>query len=218
MAFAPGDPIMERINTNAFSGEFEGENHFLMYPETAKMNHDCRPNAMYSYNSKTLVHSTRASRTIRAGEEITIPYNNILQSRERRQNELARFWGFTCGCALCSGSEEHTHESDARISRIVHLQNALADWSRESMGTPGAAEKLISLYEEEGIHAAKGTGHMFAALAYNAVGDTHMAKAHAEQALKSGLVNNALGDRDEDEMKDLLAWPEGHWSYMARRR
>jgi hypothetical protein len=30
-----GDPIMERINTNAFLGEFEGAPHFLFYPETA---------------------------------------------------------------------------------------------------------------------------------------------------------------------------------------
>lgn len=35
MAGSEGDPIMERINTNAFSGEFEGVPHFLMYPETA---------------------------------------------------------------------------------------------------------------------------------------------------------------------------------------
>ena len=35
MAGSAGDPIMERLNTNAFSGEFEGSSHFLMYPETA---------------------------------------------------------------------------------------------------------------------------------------------------------------------------------------
>lgn len=35
MAGSEGDPIMERVNTNAFSGDFEGEPHFLMYPETA---------------------------------------------------------------------------------------------------------------------------------------------------------------------------------------
>ena len=57
----PGDPVMERINTNAFLGDFEGAPHFLLYPETAVrkqspchviptklfcfqlMNHDCRP-------------------------------------------------------------------------------------------------------------------------------------------------------------------------------
>lgn len=35
MAGSKGDPIMERINTNAFSGEFEDVPHFLLYPETA---------------------------------------------------------------------------------------------------------------------------------------------------------------------------------------
>jgi len=30
-----GDPIMERINTNAFAGEFGGSPHFMMYPEAA---------------------------------------------------------------------------------------------------------------------------------------------------------------------------------------
>jgi hypothetical protein len=30
-----GDPIMERVNTNAFAGEFEGAAHFLLYPETS---------------------------------------------------------------------------------------------------------------------------------------------------------------------------------------
>jgi hypothetical protein len=34
-AHSPGDPIMERINTNAFAGDFEGAPHFLLCPETA---------------------------------------------------------------------------------------------------------------------------------------------------------------------------------------
>jgi hypothetical protein len=34
-ANSPGDPIMERINTNAFAGDFEEAPHFLLYPETA---------------------------------------------------------------------------------------------------------------------------------------------------------------------------------------
>jgi hypothetical protein len=38
----PGDPIMERINTNAFLGDFEGAPHFLLYPETAVRRHSPR--------------------------------------------------------------------------------------------------------------------------------------------------------------------------------
>lgn len=38
-----GGEVMERINTNAFAGEFAGKMCFLLYPDTALMNHDCRP-------------------------------------------------------------------------------------------------------------------------------------------------------------------------------
>jgi hypothetical protein len=76
---------------------------------------------------------------------------------------------------------------------------------------------LISLYEEEHLHAAKATGHTFAALAYNAVGDKMMAEWHAELALEAGMVNSGPND-DERAMKQLLNDPEGHWSWMARKQ
>lgn len=217
MAASEGDPIMERINTNAFAGDFEGSPHFLMYPETALMNHDCRPNAMYYYDPKTLIHSTEAARTIEVGEEITIPYNNILAPRSERQRSLNDYWGFKCTCSLCSGSSEEIRASDSRLERIVELQKSLADWTPWSDGTPAMAEELISLYEEERLHAAKATGHTFAALAYNAVGDSKIAEWHAEFALDAGMVNSGT-DEDADEMKKLLEDSKGHWSYNIRNR
>ena len=60
-----------------------------------------------------------------------------------------------------------------------------------------------------------------AALACNTVGDTTKAREHAEKALEAGLVNNGHGsgeEGDESEMRGLLGWPEGYWSFMARRR
>lgn len=73
---SPGDAVMERINTNAFAGDFEGAPHFLLYPETAVsqcllapphhikshdqrlihkcklMNHDCRPKCvLYDFSN-----------------------------------------------------------------------------------------------------------------------------------------------------------------------
>lgn len=79
------------------------------------------------------------------------------------------------------------------------------------------AEELISLYDEEGLHAAKATGHTFAALAYNAAGDAKMAEWHAEFALNAGMVNSGTGE-DADEMKKMLEDPRTHWSYNARSR
>lgn len=78
------------------------------------------------------------------------------------------------------------------------------------------AEMLISLYEEEHLHAAKATGHTFAALAHNGVGDRKMAEWHAELALEAGMVNSGPND-DVTAMKILLEDPERHWSWMARK-
>jgi hypothetical protein len=130
---------------------------------------------------------------------------------------LNEHWGFECSCTLCSGSESEVAASDARIEEIVELQTKLANWSPWSAGTPAMAEMLISLYEEERLYAAKATGHTFAALAYNAVGDKMMAEWHAELALEAGMVNSGPND-DVTAMKNLLEDPEAHWSWLARKQ
>lgn len=80
------------------------------------------------------------------------------------------------------------------------------------------AEKLLSLYEKEGIHAAQGLGHMLAALAYNAEGDTSLARKHARLAVKAGIVAEGEREANEEDMVHLRENPKGHWSYMKRKR
>lgn len=80
------------------------------------------------------------------------------------------------------------------------------------------AEELLNLYEVERVHSAKGIGYMFAAFAYNAVGDISMAKRYARLALKADLVMIGLAETDEDEMRELRNDPKGHWTYLARAR
>ncbi|KAG9229945.1 putative N-lysine methyltransferase SMYD2 [Amylocarpus encephaloides] len=217
-AHSPGDPIMERINTNAFAGEFEGQNHFFLYPETALMNHDCRPNSMYYHNTSSLIHSAHASRTINPGEEITITYINLLQSGTERQEILKMMWGFDCTCELCSGSELSKARSDMNIEKIVQYHKDLADWTSSSPASPQLAEHLLELYNKEHLYAALGTGHMFASLAFNAVGNVDMAFQHAEKALEAGMVSSGSVIDDVEEMKTLMKGPKVHWSFMARAR
>lgn len=79
------------------------------------------------------------------------------------------------------------------------------------------AEELLSLYEEESIHAANGLGHMLAALAYNADGDVSMAKKHARLALKGGVVTDGSRQKDEDDLRALRESPKTHWSHLVRK-
>lgn len=80
---SPGDPYMERLNTNAFAGELEEAPHFMFYPETAVsptlfnaignvpgtdlspqlLNHDCRPKYVHFHHhllhrAQILIYST----------------------------------------------------------------------------------------------------------------------------------------------------------------
>ncbi|CZT53198.1 uncharacterized protein RSE6_14666 [Rhynchosporium secalis] len=215
-AHNPGDPVMERVNTNSFAGEFEGVPHFLLYPETAMMNHDCRPNSVYYHDAATLIHATFASRTIHPGEEITITYTKMLETRAERQEALAQTWGFECKCAICSAETSEVRRSDNRIRRIQELQGFLMDWSSESIGTPSMARELLALYDEEGVYAGLGTGHMLAALAYNDDGDMKNAKKHAKLAIEAGMVNSGIKDKYREEMESLLSDPRHHWSYNVR--
>ncbi|TVY40909.1 SET domain-containing protein [Lachnellula occidentalis] len=229
---SPGDAVMERINTNAFAGDFEGAPHFLLYPETALMNHDCRPNAMYYHNVSTLIHATHASRTIHPGEEITITYINLLQTRSQRQELLSSIWGFTCTCRLCTSPNAHL--SDTHVSQILSLQNTLVDPSSSSphthtyntktllipssQATPEMAEQLLALYAEEHLHAALGTGHLLAAQVYNGVGDAQMAVWHAKKAVVLGIVGSVDPESDMAQMRQLIEDPRGHWSFGHRKK
>jgi len=106
------EPYIEKIYTNTFGEDFGDEEHSLVIPETARMNHDCRPNAMYYFDRNTLVHYTHASRRIYAGEEITITYIDPLQTRLKRREAIKRSWGFDCSCSLCSAESDFIRESN----------------------------------------------------------------------------------------------------------
>ena len=80
------------------------------------------------------------------------------------------------------------------------------------------AEDLLKLYDQEHLHAAIGTGHMFAALAYNAVGNTKKAVRHGKKAIDAGMVGSGSSDANVAEIEALLDDPRKHWSFMARPR
>lgn len=96
------------------------------------------------------------------------------------------------------------------------------------------AEDLLILYEKEKLWAAWGTGHLYAALAWNAVavddegsdmegndeGRKAMNKAvwHARRSVEMGTLASGAVENNRVEMKALADDPRGHWSWGLRRR
>ncbi|KAJ3486497.1 hypothetical protein NLI96_g4196 [Meripilus lineatus] len=109
------------LNTNCLPLCIDASNpisHVGCFPTLSRINHDCCPNAKYSFNLTTFRGEVRAMRLIRAGQEITITYTHLDQPRRERQRALSQARFFTCACKTCSLPLDRRNESDARRERI----------------------------------------------------------------------------------------------------
>jgi hypothetical protein len=211
-----GDPVDDRINTNAFEIEIDGVGQYAVLPEIAMLNHDCRPNAAYFWDEETLSHYVHATQTIHPGEEITITYINNEKSRSKRMANLKRNWGFDCSCSSCSAHPVFTVESDERIAQIADLATALDDWTAASTATPEMAEALISLYQQERLHASLGLAYKYAAETYSSFGDKYTAVKYARLSAEHTYLDKGFRDSDVREMRNMAKNPETTWSWKKR--
>ncbi|KAL9226189.1 hypothetical protein vseg_002030 [Gypsophila vaccaria] len=67
------------------------------------INHSCVPNVRRVHIGDYVV--VLASRDIKAGEEVTFAYYDVLSPLNKRK-EMAKAWGFTCRCKRCKHEEQ----------------------------------------------------------------------------------------------------------------
>ncbi|KAH8555549.1 hypothetical protein BGW37DRAFT_450029 [Umbelopsis sp. PMI_123] len=70
------------------------------YPIGSLFNHSCRPNAVALYNGTTQM--IRLIEDVSPGEEITIAYIDVANTRTDRTQKLAEKYFFRCDCPRCS--------------------------------------------------------------------------------------------------------------------
>eukprot|EP00961_Rhodomonas_salina_P120965 1628151-Rhodomonas_salina.2 len=70
-----------------------------LYPVAALLNHDCAPNCVPTMHGTTL--HVRASRDIRAGEELRVSYVDEAEERQARRAQLLERYLFNCSCNRC---------------------------------------------------------------------------------------------------------------------
>lgn len=219
------EPHIDKIYTNTFGEDFGDEEHSLVVPETARMNHDCRSNAMYYFDQERLVHYTHASRRIYAGEEITITYIDPLQTRLKRREAIKRSWGFDCSCSLCSAANDFIRESNRRVTETIKFTNILNEvvsrneTERKAARSyvPDALEMVdlfVSLYGQERLHASIADGYRLAALASAILGNERRAVNWAMKAVATGLIHDGPDDEEVLDMRLLLAQRQ-HWSWAV---
>ncbi|KIM33190.1 hypothetical protein M408DRAFT_14040 [Serendipita vermifera MAFF 305830] len=129
-------PLVGRLRTNGFTfSPYEGSPpHAGVFPNFARCNHSCGPNAQARFNYTTWAIELRATRSIQQGDEIFISYVDVLQPSIKRRAQLAAAYDFTCRCKWCTLPRAKLAESDARRADI-------AGWSQVKlqMGDGSAA-------------------------------------------------------------------------------
>ncbi|KAL7960285.1 SET domain-containing protein [Trichoderma compactum] len=188
------DPVSDRIDTNAFVLDLHGVTYYAVFPETARLNHDCQ----------TLTHYVHAITDIAPGTEITITYIDPHMSRESRLKKLSSLWGFNCSCSLCSLHSDLAHESDERLDQINTIRERLEDWET---APPQMALALISLYEQEHLHAPSSLGYWYAALTSCAEGLYWDTIRYARLAIELGMLDYGFKDEDFQLMRSLAKEP-----------
>ena len=170
--------------------EENSEDHGGLFPEAARLNHSCRPNAQHIWNPNLGRLTVHALTDIDSGVEITISYlSSVSPVWDVRRLYLQECFSFQCNCELCSLPVEERARSDQRLAEIQEIDENLCAGKEETnrMANPirsyGLVRRRLSLLSEEGVADTRTTrAYLDACLITITVGDKARAIALAERA------------------------------------
>jgi hypothetical protein len=141
-----------------------------IFPQIARLNHECVPNAQANFNDQTGSLNVHALRDIPSEQEVTLSYLDDAgdMSRAERQQSLDPY-GFSCACKICQEGHLGAQESDKRRDAINRVALSVAQESDHQEKEPNRARELeallgiIELMRQEGLVGRELAARYFAA-------------------------------------------------------
>ncbi|GAA5851939.1 hypothetical protein JCM8547_000105 [Rhodosporidiobolus lusitaniae] len=141
--------------TNAVQTRDETGGMFLLL---SRFNSSCRPNlSRPAWDPQTASTKLYAFRDIRAGEELTWTYLNVLfefEGVDARKAEMLRVFEFECACSACAVEGEEREKSERRLMQLRRLKERLkgTEEDEEDEGRRSNLRKMAELAREEGLY------------------------------------------------------------------
>ncbi|KAK3984220.1 hypothetical protein QBC44DRAFT_389009 [Cladorrhinum sp. PSN332] len=196
-------PVEDVVRTNAFGMTLNGRKSKGVFPEIARMNHACDPNAFARFSGRTLSMSAVATREIMPGEEITISYIPIGMSTAYRHTHLKN-WHFNCTCALCSAPAQAREASDARREHIVELFYGMQDPQTDYETLIEMTKEFIELAQVERLITKIGEYYQVLMKLFYEKGDPESARKYGRAALMfAEIFSDSEGEFCEALRDDL---------------
>lgn len=190
--------------------------HYAAYPEAARIEHDCRPDATFYIDQTTLMHVTTAVRRINPGEHISLSYLDPLASHRERQAGATAAWGSQCGCQQCSPDrEEDFEESETRLSEIKWIESKMLDDTSTEVST-GLIAYLLGLYENERLHCCVAAAYALAARNFNMLGFAGEAITYADLAIEALKIEKGESALEIAALQELRQAPKRHTTWKKR--
>lgn len=121
-------------------------------PICSTLNHSCSPNCQLTLNETENVLTLYACADITLGEELCHQYVDVRQPREKRLEDLLKpnpgGGQFKCLCPVCVAASA---ESDRRRKEMSDMK-LMASSEKDLRSKIQHLDKLLSLYDEEGLH------------------------------------------------------------------
>lgn len=169
--------------------------------------------AQYYLEPGLLTHVVHAVKPIAKDEEITISYTTPYEPFSVRQKYLKKAFHFSCSCSRCQEGEA----TDSGLVEIHNLQQSLGNWESDSTASVKQAERLVKVYEQEGLDAYLDNAYGHAALMYNSVGSIRGTQKYARLAAEAAALKQGPESSEVSFWVELMADPQGHSSWKNRK-
>ncbi|KAF1994318.1 SET domain-containing protein [Amniculicola lignicola CBS 123094] len=208
-----GDPITDILKTNAMGTEIVAVGHLGLIPESARINHACRPNAFYRFNDQTLQFEEFVLVDIPQGQELTHNYGFSLLPYEQRREAIKENWAFECTCELCSRSAAERAASDERLEDIQGIKGKLPTRFDKTPQMLAYLPPLLELLDKENLTSEKPQFEEVLAYVWSVFGQEARAREWGEKAKKGWEVLAGRESWEARRLRDFVADVKGHGSW-----
>ncbi|KAL1686726.1 hypothetical protein GGG16DRAFT_117652 [Schizophyllum commune] len=198
-------PLLGRSRTNAwaiYQNQLAGPSgedgyYSATFDTLSRMNNSCRPNALFSWDTRTFSGSLRAVRDIAPDEEITVAYCGDIEIPLNERKAFLASYGFECACPACSAGDV----ADERCAQILSAYEDLPDPLAACSLVEFEHRYLIQRMEEEGLENL-----------------TAYYRAHLNLTAHYRFVRNVEKAMVYQEKLNALSWAHDGWPLFSPTR
>lgn len=223
--------------TNAFTIKLkeDKEDYCGVFLESSRLNHSCGPNLQHSWDPGLFTFSLQAVRSIRAGQELTVAYEDLCSSRADRQFNLQRLYKFRCRCEHCE-KPSRTSNQDRRAAG-VDMESGPFEQMYQNITIPGLPRhvghqyatslsntilKKVAANAREGIQSYSFWHYVYLMKVSGLLGDKNKFKHWGFKVLLFSVryteVEGETGFRQVEQWIDWVKEPEKNFPDWGRFR